>query len=60
VIIACNRTHPAPNALRTPDGSATHACALEAMRTQGAFSLFQGVARRSMIDFSVLGNDFAE
>jgi hypothetical protein len=30
------------------------------MRTRGAFSLFQGGAHRSMIDFSVRGNDFAE
>src|SRR2546422_1933812 len=35
VIIAYNRGHPAPSALRASNGSATHACTLEAMRTQG-------------------------
>jgi hypothetical protein len=35
-IIAYNRGHPPPGALRLPNGSATQACTLEAMRTQGA------------------------
>jgi hypothetical protein len=40
VIIACNRAHPAPSALRTFYGSSAQYCALEATRTQ---SIFAGV-----------------
>jgi hypothetical protein len=35
VIIACDRGHPDPCALRVPDWSVSHACTLQAMRTQG-------------------------
>jgi hypothetical protein len=33
-IITCDPAHPAPNALRAYNGSFTHACTLEAMRTR--------------------------
>jgi len=35
VIIAYNHAHPTLSALRASNGSSTHDCALEAMRTQG-------------------------
>jgi hypothetical protein len=47
------RAHPASIELRAYNGSSTHDCALEAARTQGRFSLFQGVAQCDMNDFSV-------
>jgi hypothetical protein len=34
VIITCDPAHSAPNALRAYNGSSTHACTLEAMRTR--------------------------
>src|SRR6266508_1950417 len=51
-IIACDPAHPASSALRASDGSSNHDCALEAMRTQGRFSFFQGVAHCDMNDSS--------
>src|SRR2546428_8631591 len=35
-MIDCNRAHPASSATRASNGSSTHACTLEAMRTQVA------------------------
>jgi hypothetical protein len=51
-IIACDPAHPASSALRASDGSSNQDCTLEAMRTQGGFSFFLGVAHCDMNDSS--------